>query len=41
VEASRREAERLVGVARAEIPASVRDRSILDALAGYAVERTH
>jgi len=37
--ASRREAERLASVARAEIPASVGDRGILDALARYAVER--
>jgi geranylgeranyl diphosphate synthase type II len=41
IEASRREAERLVAAARAEIPASVRDRAILDALARYAVDRTH
>jgi geranylgeranyl diphosphate synthase type II len=41
LDASRREAERLVAVARAEIPGTVRDRSILDALAGYAVDRTH
>jgi geranylgeranyl diphosphate synthase, type II len=41
VEASRREAERLVEAARACIPASVGDRTILDALARYAVDRTH
>ena len=41
LDASRREAERLVGVARAAIPASVGDRAILDALARYAIDRTH
>jgi geranylgeranyl diphosphate synthase, type II len=41
VEASRREAERLVGAAQDCLPASVGDRTILDALARYAVDRTH
>jgi len=41
VEASRREAERLVEAAQAYIPVSVGDRTILDALARYAVDRTH
>jgi geranylgeranyl diphosphate synthase type II len=41
VEASRREALRLVAAAQAEIPASVRDRTVLDGLARYAVDRTH
>jgi geranylgeranyl pyrophosphate synthase len=39
VDASRREADRLTAQARGEIPASVRDRTILDDLARYAVER--
>ena len=39
--ASRREAQRLAELARASIPAGVRDRTILDALASYAVDRSH
>jgi hypothetical protein len=39
VDASRREAERLAASARDEIPGSVREPEILEALARYAVER--
>ncbi|HEX4825464.1 MAG TPA: farnesyl diphosphate synthase [Candidatus Polarisedimenticolaceae bacterium] len=39
VDRSRAEADRLAAQARAEIPESVRDRGLLDALARYAVER--
>ena len=38
---SRREADRLVAIALASIPASVKDRDVLEALARYAVDRTH
>ena len=41
MEESRREAERLVADALASIPSSIRDPAILDALARYAVDRTH
>ena len=40
IDASRREAERLVEEARAAIPATVRDRTLLDDLARYSVERS-
>jgi geranylgeranyl diphosphate synthase type II len=40
IEASRQEAARLMEQARASLPATVRDRDLLDALAGLAVERT-
>jgi geranylgeranyl diphosphate synthase type II len=38
---SRREAQRLVEAARAAIPPSVRDRAMLEALARFAVDRSH
>jgi geranylgeranyl diphosphate synthase type II len=38
---SRREADRLVAHALASLPATVKDRTVLDALARYAVDRTH
>jgi geranylgeranyl diphosphate synthase type II len=38
---SRQEAERLVDYALASIPSSVKDSTVLDALARYAVDRTH
>jgi geranylgeranyl diphosphate synthase type II len=38
---SRREADRLVASALAFIPPTVKDRAMLDALARYAVDRTH
>ena len=41
LEPSRREAQRLAELARASVPAGVRDRSVLDALARYAVDRSH
>jgi geranylgeranyl pyrophosphate synthase len=41
VDAAKREADRLVGVALAAIPRTVRDRTILDALARFAVDRAH
>ncbi len=41
VAASRAEAERLVGLALEAIPAAVCERSLLEALARYAVEREH
>ena len=41
LDASRREAHRLVDVAQAAIPPSLRDRAMLDALARYAVDRSH
>jgi len=41
LEASRREAARLADLARACIPSGVRDRTVLDALATLAVDRSH
>jgi geranylgeranyl diphosphate synthase type II len=41
LDASRGEANRLVAVALHAIPDSVRERSVLDALARYAVDRAH
>jgi geranylgeranyl pyrophosphate synthase len=41
LEESRREADRLVAIALAAIPSSIKDGSWLQALARYAVERTH
>jgi geranylgeranyl pyrophosphate synthase len=38
---ARREAERLVASALASIPRSVKDPTVLDALARYAVDRAH
>jgi geranylgeranyl diphosphate synthase type II len=41
LDASRREAQRLVDVARAEIPARVKEPAVLEALARYAIDRAH
>jgi len=41
VDASRREADRLIAVALSSIPGSVKEPAILTALARYAVDRTH
>jgi geranylgeranyl diphosphate synthase type II len=41
LDASRREAQRLVDLALASIPATVREPDFLDALARYAIDRAH
>jgi geranylgeranyl diphosphate synthase, type II len=41
LDASRREAERLVALAKASIPATIRQPAFLDALARYAIDRAH
>jgi geranylgeranyl diphosphate synthase type II len=41
LDASRREATRLVALARREIPATVKEPAFLDALARYAIDRAH
>ena len=41
LDASRLEAERLVALARASIPATIRQPAFLDALARYAIDRAH
>ena len=41
LDASRREAKRLVDLALASIPATVAEPTVLDALARYAIDREH